>query len=272
VRQHRGMGDGTTPPRSLRVAAVQLAAGPFDVEAAVDVAVTAIHAARGADVVVLPELATTRYDIKRQMHDVAPMPGDEQFERIASAAWGIGALVVVGFAERQDDATYNSVAVLERDGSLAGVRRKTHLFAEEMKVFAPGSAIEPVPTSVGMLGVAVCFDMELPETMRTLAVRGAELLVVSTANMAPYAAYQDVYTRARAMENGLPLVLANWVGRGPRFEFVGRSRVVSQTGDVLADAGDDGPSTISADVLIRPIADIDPSIDYLAVRRPELYS
>jgi predicted amidohydrolase len=141
-----------------------------------------------------------------------------------------------------------------------------------MKVFRPGSAIEPVATSAGVLGVAVCFDMELPETMRTLAVRGAELLVVTTANMAPYAPYQDVYTRARAMENGLPLVLANWVGQGPRFEFVGRSRIVSQTGEVLADAGDDGPATISAEVLIRPIAAIDPSIDYLAVRRPELYS
>jgi len=266
------MGDATTSARSLRVAAVQLAAGPFDVDAAVDGAVAAVEGARGADVVVLPELATTRYDLRRQMHDDAPMPGDARFDRIASAAKLIGAVVVLGFAERHDGATYNSAAVIDRDGSLAGVRRKTHLFADEMKVFRPGSAIEPVSTSAGVLGVAVCFDMELPETMRTLAVRGAELLVVTTANMSPYATYQDVYTRARAMENGLPLVLANWVGPGPRFEFVGSSRIVSQTGEVLADAGDAGPATISADLRVGPIADIDPSIDYLAVRRPELYS
>jgi predicted amidohydrolase len=266
------MTTGARPARDVLVAAVQLAAGPFDVDAAIDDAVAGIVSARGADIVALPELATTRYDLRREIHEAAPQPGQAAFDRVASAARDAGCVVVLGFAEHRDGATYNSVAVLDRDGTLAGVRSKAHLFAGETRVFAAAERIRAVDTSVGRLGVAVCFDMELPETMRTLALQGAEVLVVSTANMAPYGPYQDVYTRSRAMENGLPLVLANWVGEGPRFTFVGMSRVVSQTGVVLADAGDLGPATISARIRVGPIGDVDPAVDYLAVRRPELYS
>ena len=157
--------------RALRVRAVQPLAGGLDVEAAVQEVVAAIHEAAGAcDLVVLPELATTRYDIRRRLHDVAPQPGDAVFERIAAAVRSADVVAVVGFAERADGVTYNSAAVLERDGSVAGVARKAHLFEGERRVFAPGRLIAPISTSVGLLGVLVCFDLELPEVARSLAL------------------------------------------------------------------------------------------------------
>jgi predicted amidohydrolase len=261
----------TTAARTVRVRAVQLPAGELDVEAAVEAVVAAIGAATGlADLVVLPELATTRYDLRRHLHDVAPQPGDETFARITEAARAAGVVAVVGFAERVGDRTYNSAAVIDSDGSPAGVVRKAHLFAGERKVFAPGDAIAPVPTSIGVLGVLICFDLEIPEVARTLALAGAELLVACSANMEGYERYQEVYTRSRAMENGLPLVLSNWVGPGPRFTFLGQSTVVSAQGDVLVDAGL-AVGSVDAEVALAHITAIDPELDYLAYRRPELY-
>lgn len=261
----------TTGSRSVRVRSAQLSAGPFDVEGAVDDVVRTIQGAAGScDLLVLPELATTRYDLKRQMHDRAPQPGDPGFERIRNAVREADVVTVLGFAEHGDGVTYNSAAVLERDGSLAGVARKTHLFAGERRVFAEGRVIEPIRTSAGVLGVLVCFDLEIPEVARTLALAGAEILVVTSANMHPYTPYQEVYSRSRAMENGLPLVLSNWVGEGPRFHFLGRSTIVSATGEVLADAGVE-PAVAEAIVTLAHIAEIDPDVDYLAMRRPELY-
>jgi predicted amidohydrolase len=259
------------PGRLVRVRAVQLQAAALDVDAAVTDVVAAIEASRGeADLVVLPELATTRYDIRRHLHDVAPSPGDAVFDRISLAVREAGVVAVVGFAERVDGQTFNSAAVIDSDGTLAGVARKTHLFAGERKVFEPGTAIEPISTSVGVLGVLICFDLELPEVARSLTVGGAEMLVVSSANMHPYTAYQEVFARARAMENGVPLVLSNWVGQGPRFDFLGASTVVSSQGAVLADAGV-LPGQVTATVSLAHIATIDPDVDYLPRRRPDLY-
>lgn len=258
--------------RVIRVRSAQLAAGALEVPKAVDDIIAVIeNAAATTDLLVLPELATTRYDIRRGIGDVAPQPGGEDFQRITDAVRRADLVLVLGFLERQKETHFNSAIVLDRDGSSAGVVRKTHLFAGETKVFAAGELLEPVDTSVGRLGVQICYDMEFPEVCRTLAMKGAQILVASSANMHPYTAYHEVYCRARAMENGLPLVVSNWVGQGPRFDFLGRSSIVSSTGEVLADAGVE-PGHASANVTIAPISHIDPDVDYLAYRRPELYA
>lgn len=258
--------------RVIQVRTAQLAAGGLEVDKAVDAILLAIHDAAGTtDLLVLPELATTRYDIRRGIGEVAPQPGGGDFDRITDAVRRAGLVLVLGYLERQDDALFNSAIVLDRDGSIAGVVRKTHLFAGETRVFAAGEVLEPVDTGVGRLGVQICYDMEFPEVCRTLAMKGAQILVASSANMHPYTSYHEVYCRARAMENGLPLVVSNWVGRGPRFDFLGRSSIVSATGEVLADAGVQ-PCHASAAVTLAPISRIDPDVDYLAHRRPELYA
>lgn len=257
--------------RGIRVRALQLSAGAFDVGAAVDDIVAAVRDAAGsADLLVLPELATTRYDIRRAIHQEAPQPGDAMFGRISEAVRRADLVAVVGFAEHDPGGTRNSAAVIDRDGSLVGVARKAHLFEGERAVFAPGDIIAPIRTSLGTLGVLVCFDLELPEVPRSLVLAGADMLVVSSANMEPYLPYQDVYARARAMENGVPLVLSNWTGPGPRFRFIGHSTVVSAQGQVLADAGvSEGFAEATVDLV--HISELDPAVDYLAVRRPELY-
>lgn len=258
----------------LRIRVSQPQAGELDVTAAMAEAQEAVLAAADVDLLVLPELATTRYDIRRHLSEVAPQADDPAMQELREAAIFAGTVVVLGFAERADSPTqnsalFNSAIVIDADGSIAGIVRKAHLFAGEARVFAAGDRLAPVHTSIGALGVAICYDIEFPETARSLALAGAELLVVLSANMDPYTDYHITYAKARAMENNLPLVVANWVGAGPRFTFLGRSCIVSASGQILADAGVE-PGQAEACVPLGRVQ-VDADLDYLAQRRPALY-
>lgn len=251
---------------------VQPQAGPLDADAAMAEAIAAVAASEDVDLLVLPELATTRYDLRRHLADIAPQPDDPPMTQLREAAARARTVVVLGLAERDDDsspALHNSALVIEADGSIAGLVRKVHLFGGETRVFAPGSALAPVPTSIGSLGVMVCFDIEFPEVGRSLALSGADLLVVISANMHPYSDYHVTYAKARAMENNLPLAVANWVGEGPRFTFIGRSCIVSASGEIVSDAGNTVGQATATLAIGRDTADAD--LDYLALRRPDAY-
>jgi len=258
----------------LRIRVTQPRAGELDVPAAMAEIKQAVLAAGDVDLLVIPELATTRYDIRRHLGEVAPQVDDPAMQELRQAASAVGTVVVLGFAERSESsadgpALFNSALVIDADGSIAGVVRKAHLFAGETRVFAAGDQLAPVHTSIGALGVAICYDIEFPETARSLALAGAELFVVLSANMDPYTDYHLTYAKARAMENNLPLVVANWVGQGPRFTFLGRSCIVSASGQILADAGIE-PGDAQAAVTVGR-SQVDADLDYLAQRRPELY-
>ena len=247
-------------------------AGPLDADAAMVEAITAVTDSEDVDLLVLPELATTRYDLQRHLLDVAPQPHDPRMARLREAAARARTVVVLGLAERDDassPALHNSALIIEADGSIAGLVRKVHLFGGETRVFAPGSTLAPVPTSVGSLGVMVCFDIEFPEVGRSLALSGADLLVVISANMHPYANYHVTYAKARAMENNLPLAVANWVGEGPRFTFIGRSCIITAFGEISADAGEQIGVATATVTTGRNLVDTD--LDYLSQRRPEVY-
>jgi predicted amidohydrolase len=134
-------------------------------------------AAGGADVVVLPELATSGYVFasRAEAESVAVTPAHPLFAEWASAAGG--AVVIGGFCERGDGgALYNSAAVVDRDGVRA-VYRKTHLWDAEKLLFTPGDRPPPVvDTAAGPIGVLICYDLEFPEMTRALALAGAHLI------------------------------------------------------------------------------------------------
>ncbi len=133
---------------------------------------------------------------------------------------------MIGFAERNEDGSCsNSVACIDRDGSLAGVYRKTQLYAGEREVFRPGRELRIVTLAGIAVAPLICFDVEFPEPVRALALAGAELLVTASANMEPFGPDHELATRARALENRLPHLYANAVGTIGRLSFVGLSRV-----------------------------------------------
>jgi (R)-amidase len=233
----------------VRALLAQLPSMPGQTQANAERAVKALGDHPEVDIAVFPELYLGGYDLA-QVPESARAPDCPELRAIAAAAAATSTAVVVGFAERAEDGTlFNSVACIDRDGSLAGVYRKTRLFGAEPDVFEPGDELRIVRLAGLDVGPLICFDIEFPEPARELAAAGAELLVTSSANMAPFGPDHERATRERSLENRLPHLYANGVGAIGGLLLVGGSRSVDASGAVLADAGSDGES-----LLVVPVA------------------
>jgi len=151
---------------------------------------------------------------------------------------------------------------------VAGTYRKTHLFGEERERFVSGDSLAPVELTGRRLGPMICFDVEFPEVARTLARRGADMLVTISANMEPFGPDHDTAARARTLENGLPHLYVNLVGEVDPNRFTGNSQVIDLEGRVLLRAGGK-PQLLLAKVGAGGRSD--PRLRYLDLTRDELY-
>jgi N-carbamoylputrescine amidase len=173
--------------RILTVGLAQLVCVPLDREhnVAAACAATAEAAARGAAIVVLPELVTSGYvldqaGLRAQAESPArPGPG---LSALQAAAARHRITVVAGFPELDAERLYNSAAVITPDGQIAAVYRKLHLFSAENHVFDAGDAGLPIVAVEGVrIAPLICFDLRFPEVVRILSVRGVDLITVPTA-------------------------------------------------------------------------------------------
>ena len=221
----------------MRALLAQLASVPGQTQANAERAVENLCDHPEVEIAVFPELYLGGYDLSL-VPQAARAPDSPELRSIAAAAAAASTAVVVGFAERAEDGRlYNSVACIDRDGSLAGVYRKTRLFGAEPEVFEPGDTLDVVRLAGLDVGPLICFDIEFAEPARALAAAGAELLVTASANMAPFGPDHERATRERAVENHVPHLYANGVGAIGGFQLVGGSRSVDASGAVLAAAG-----------------------------------
>jgi predicted amidohydrolase len=251
----------------MHVTLAQLAPRSRDVRANLTRACELIAARAPTDLLVLPELFLSGY----QLSDVEPLAveldGPEVHE-LREAARNAGVAVVVGAAERSGGAVANSALCIDAAGELAGVYRKTHLFGAERDAYVAGDELVPVRLGERVLGVMICFDMEFPEVARTLARRGADLLVTISANSPPFELDHDVFARARALENGLPHVYVNRVGEEDGLPFSGGSMALDPDARVLVEAGGEGEAVVVAEV--GEPGRRDPRTRYLELVRDEL--
>jgi predicted amidohydrolase len=141
--------------------------------------------------------------------------------------------------ERAGDTIYNTVALFDRVGALAGTYHKVHLPEGEDEEVTAGDGYPVFNTDFGKVGALVCFDLNFPEAARCLALNGAEIIVWPTMWSEPRAHITDIMMRARAIENKVFLVAANYTqqGRDPSSVHIGRSAIVDWDGMVLADTG-----------------------------------
>jgi predicted amidohydrolase len=179
---------------------------------------------------------------------------------------------VIGFPETDPgrDALYDSVSLISNDGRVVACYRKIHLFGEEHRYFAPGDQLTVVPLGDCSAGAMICFDVEFPEVARILALRGAQVLIVSSANMKPFETHQKAYLQTRALENHAFVALVNRVGSEEDVEFFGGSGVCDPFGRFLCHAGD-GEQLLFADIDLSLIEQSQAPLSYLSNRRPELY-
>lgn len=216
-------------------------------------------AAEGAELVVLQELHNGLYFCQTEdttLFDQAePIPGPST-ELFGALAKELGIVLVLSLFERRAPGLYhNTAVVLERDGSIAGKYRKMHIPDDpayyEKFYFTPGDlGFEPIDTSVGRLGVLVCWDQWYPEAARLMAMRGAELLIYPTAigwessdteeEKARQLGAWVTVQRGHAVANGLPVISVNRTGHEPDpsgqtngIRFWGNSFVAGPQGELI---------------------------------------
>lgn len=220
-----------------------------------------------ADLAVFPEMFLPGYDTSSLRSRSLALDAPELLA-VGESAAAAGTAIIVGFAEITDTGIANSAACFDRDGTLAGIYRKTHLFGGgEFRAFEAGTEYLLVTLGGVRIGPQICFDTEFPEPGRAMAVAGAELLVTISANMAPYDLEHQLGARARAIENRLPHVYVNRTGVQSGFTFLGDSAAIDAGGRDLVRLGAE-PKTVLIDVPIG--ADTVGDVDYLRLLTPPL--
>lgn len=247
-------------------------------------------AALGAELVVLQELHNSLYfcdieDVSR--FDLAePIPGPST-DFYGSLARQHNVVLVTSLFERRAAGLYhNTAVVLECDGSIAGKYRKMHIPDDpayyEKFYFAPGDlGFQPIDTSVGRLGVLVCWDQWYPEAARVMALRGAELLIYPTAigydpNDTPdeQERQREAWTtvmRGHAVANGLPVVAVNRVGEEAANTFWGSSFVAGPQGEFLYRASSSDEVAVVVDVDLQRSEQVRRWWPFLRDRRIDAY-
>ena len=216
--------------RLITVASVQMASGDWDFQLNMDRAERLIRAAaaKGANLVLCPELFMMPYfclDQNVKHLDLAePFEGNPRITHFAKLAGELGIVLPIGFFERAGNAAFNSVAVADADGSVLGVYRKTHIpdgpgYTEKF-YFSPGdTGFKVWDTRFGRIGIAICWDQWYPETARSMALMGAEIMCFPTIiGSEPHSAEMDTAghwqrtMQGHAAANMVPVVAANRIG------------------------------------------------------------
>ncbi|MEE4948679.1 carbon-nitrogen hydrolase family protein [Pseudomonas alliivorans] len=232
-------------------------------------------AAQGAQLLVCPEMFLTGYNIgARACAELAQAQDGPAAQRIAEIARQYAIAILYGYPERSvEQRVYNAVQLIDSRGERSSNYRKTHLFSElDKSMFSAGEDLCPVVELNGWrLGMLICYDVEFPENTRRLALAGAELILVPTANMAPFDFVCDVTVRARAFENHCYVVYANYCGSEGEIRYCGLSSVCAPDGSRPALAAQDERLLI-ADLDRVQLAQARTVNDYFKDRRPDVYS
>lgn len=237
----------------MKIAIAQLDAGISSIENRKSAITAAVKnaAERGARVTVLPELALSGYGAGQSIAEGAEGLDGTACHWLKRLAKETGSAVVCGLALRRDGVVFNSAVFAAPDG-IQSSYDKVHLYGDyEKSLFSRGTALCPIVEFEGVkFGLLVCFDVEFPESVRELALRGADAVLVPTAlPQSEIGAFisQNVVP-VRAFENQVFVAYANHSGADERFHYQGQSCIAAPNGRFLAHAQQEGPSLLIADI------------------------
>jgi len=253
-------------------------------------------AARGAQVILLPELFETPYfcieQDARHLKLARTVDDNAAVCHFAAVARELGVVLPISFFERSGPAYFNSIAILDADGSRLGVYRKSHIpngpGYQEKNYFSPGdTGFKVWQTRHARIGVGICWDQWFPEAARAMALAGAEVLLYPTAiGTEPPPALpvnsRDHWQRTQqghAAANLMPLVAANRYGlerslqdpAGLYIRFYGSSFITDAMGAKVAEAGEEGDAVLTASFDLEQTAAVRDNWFVFRDRRPDLY-
>lgn len=285
--------------RKVSVAAVQMRCGK-DIDDNLKKAEEQVReaASKGANIILLPELFEREYFCQQRRYDfydyALPTEDNPAVKMGIRLAKELSVVLPISFFEKDGSSLYNSLAWIDADGSLLGVYRKTHIpddhFYQEKFYFAPGNTgFKVFETRFGRIGAGICWDQWFPETARSLALLGAEIILYPTAiGSEPILQCDSMPHWRRVMQghaaaNLVPVVVANRIGlesvepcaenAGQRSElkFYGSSFIADATGELVAEAGRDEEKVIVAEFDLDELARERLSWGLFRDRRPECY-
>lgn len=255
-------------------------------------------AKKGAQVILLPELFETWYFCQEKNYDsyklALPLEENPAVRRLQSLAAELSVVLPVSFFERQENTTYNTVAMIDADGSILGIYRKTHIpddhFYQEKFYFTPGdTGFRVWNTRYGKIGMGICWDQWFPEAARSMALMGAELLLYPTAiGSEPVLSYDSMPQWRRCMQghaaaNLIPVIAANRIGReevkpssannsqSSALVFYGSSFITDETGEIRKSADRETEQILLYTLDLDAAEEMRMSWGVFRDRRPEMY-
>ena len=283
----------------ITVAAVQMSCGR-DVQDNIQHADDLVRSAakKGAQIILLPELFERQYFCQERRYEyyafAKPVSENDAVQHFAKLAKELQVVLPISFYERDGNVLYNSAAVIDADGSLLGVYRKTHIpddhYYQEKFYFTPGNTGFKVwETRFGRIGVGICWDQWFPEAARAMALMGAQLLLYPTAiGSEPILETDSMPHWRRTMQghaaaNVVPVIAANRYGLesvepcdengGQRsaLQFYGSSFITDETGELIVQAERSGDSVITAKLDLEQADKARLEWGLFRDRRPEYY-
>ena len=255
-------------------------------------------AAEGAQIILLPELFERPYFCQERRYEyyqyAKPVMENEAVCRFRQVARELSVVLPVSFYERDRNLLFNSVAVLDADGSILGIYRKTHIpddhYYQEKFYFTPGdTGFRVFETRYGTIGVGICWDQWFPETARFMAVKGAELLYYPTAiGSEPILSVDSMPHWRRVMQghaaaNLMPVIAANRIGtetvepcpengnQKSALRFYGSSFITDGTGEIAVSMDRDSEGVIASEFDLDELMEERLSWGLFRDRRPEMY-
>ncbi len=256
----------------IHAAAIQFNVKQGDVDANLAYVRGALSRAaeRGAQLAVLPEMWSSGFSY-RNLNELA-LRTQGIVDELLEISRSLKLVICGSMPEPDGDAKVFNTVFLADNGRLAGIYRKMHLFSllGEDRAFAAGDSWLLADTSLGKVGVIICYDLRFPELSRRLALEGARVICVPAQWPKPRQEHWRTLVRARAIENQLFVVACNACGPIGKLDLFGMSMIVDPKGEVLAEAGEEERELV-APLDMRAMADWRAQIPCFNDRRPELY-
>lgn len=256
----------------MRIGVIQMDCTPGNIPTNIEKIHQKVEKIENADLVVLPELVDSGYimsDVKRcsALPEMA-----STIHQLSKLARNKSIYLVAGIMENENNQIFNVAVVINPEGEVIAKYRKIHLYTPSGEgVFTAGNDIVTLNISGFNVGLMICYDTRFPEMARSLALSGAEVIIVPTAWPFPRVEHWQLLTRVRAIENQCYLIGANRVGQDANAIFCGNSRIIDPHGIVVSSASEDQEEIIYGDVSREKLDFVRNRMPVFEHRRADVY-